>query len=98
MSDRKEFEKACDDYCTGVKNRVDYYEPRKRMRALFSRVIERAELAERRLVRLKAEIERIGDALGTGERGDNLVEVARNAHRAEQQLAAEAVRRGMEKR
>jgi hypothetical protein len=32
--------------------------------------------------------QRIKDALGTDEDGDALIEVARNAHRAEQQLAA----------
>jgi hypothetical protein len=33
-------------------------------------------------------INKIQSALGTGECGDNLVEVARNAHKAEQELAA----------
>lgn len=33
-------------------------------------------------------IDRIRDALGTDERGENLVAVARDAHRAEQELAA----------
>lgn len=35
---------------------------------------------------------RIADALGTGERGEALIEVARNAHRAEQELAAAVAR------
>lgn len=33
-------------------------------------------------------VKRIQDALGTAEEGEALVEVARNAHRAEQELAA----------
>lgn len=33
-------------------------------------------------------VHRIGGALGTEERGDALIEIARNAHRAEQELAA----------
>lgn len=33
-------------------------------------------------------LEAIRDALGTEETGDGLIEVARNAHRAEQKLAA----------
>ncbi len=33
-------------------------------------------------------IKRIQDALGTAEEGEALIEVARNAHRAEQELAA----------
>ena len=33
-------------------------------------------------------LQRIQDALGTGETGDELVQVARDAHTAEQQLAA----------
>jgi hypothetical protein len=40
-------------------------------------------------------IRRIKDALATDEDGEALVEIARNAHRAEQELAsASAVRRG----
>jgi len=35
-----------------------------------------------------AQLKRIADALGTEERGEALVEIARNAHRAEQKLAA----------
>jgi hypothetical protein len=33
-------------------------------------------------------IKRIQDALGTGETGEALIEVARNAHRAEMELAS----------
>lgn len=40
------------------------------------------------LERANALIQRIADALGTGEEGENLVEVARNAHTAEMRLAA----------
>ena len=39
------------------------------------------------VTRLTVLIKHIQDALGTAEQGDALVEVARNAHRAEQELA-----------
>lgn len=39
------------------------------------------------LARAKELLKRIADALGTGEEGDALVEVAQNAHNAEQELA-----------
>lgn len=42
--------------------------------------------AERETLRLL--VKRIQDALGTGEEGDNLVAVARDAHNAELELAA----------
>ncbi len=40
------------------------------------------------VVRLENLVTRIQGALGTGEMGDNLVAVARDAHTAEQELAA----------
>jgi hypothetical protein len=45
------------------------------------------EATEQRLHRCVTLMERIQDALGTAEEGDALVEVARNAHRAEQRLS-----------
>lgn len=45
---------------------------------------------------MKAEelVKRLADALGTEETGEDLIEVARNAHRAEQELAARKRRNG----
>lgn len=50
---------------------------------------EHVEFWKTRVERLEQLVQNIQDALGTAERGQALVEVARNAHRAEQKMAAQ---------
>lgn len=50
--------------------------------------IKAAQAIVDEITALRAQVERMRSALGTDETGDALIEVARNAHRAEQELAA----------
>lgn len=54
----------------------------------FNQMHELAKTAMSMAHNAMNELKRVADALGTEERGDALVEVARNAHAAEQELAA----------
>ncbi len=59
------------------------------------RIEERADQADQRIIEMESRerglldlLQHIADALGTGKSGNDLVEVARNAHAVEQELAA----------